>query len=83
MLLSPAVASDCPRIRELARHSRAGFDPGEELERPFAKIWVVRLEPGLEPAAPGAHSRKRHEICAGLQFLLTTTPPPSRRGIES
>ena len=50
MTVSAAVASDCPRIRELARHSKAGFDPAEELERPWAKIWVVRREPDAEPA---------------------------------
>jgi [ribosomal protein S18]-alanine N-acetyltransferase len=50
MTVSAALASDCPRIRELALHSKAGFDPGEELERPWAKIWVVRLEPEADPA---------------------------------
>jgi ribosomal-protein-alanine N-acetyltransferase len=49
MTVSAAAASDCPRIRELASYSRAGFDPGEELERAWARLWVVRLEPGAEP----------------------------------
>lgn len=44
MPVSAAKASDCARLRELARYSRAGFDPEEELARPWAKLWVVRAE---------------------------------------
>ena len=46
MTVSAAVATDCPRIRELASYSKAGFDPSEELERAWARIWVVRGEAG-------------------------------------
>ncbi|HVR19196.1 MAG TPA: ribosomal protein S18-alanine N-acetyltransferase [Polyangiaceae bacterium] len=49
MTVSAAMASDCSRIRELARYSKAGFDPEEELARPWARLWVVRPEPDGEP----------------------------------
>ena len=42
MTVSAATASDAARIRELSRSSSAGFDPEEELARPWAKLWVVR-----------------------------------------
>jgi ribosomal-protein-alanine N-acetyltransferase len=48
MTVSAALPSDCARIRELARYSKAGFDPAEELERAWARVWVVRREPGGE-----------------------------------
>jgi ribosomal-protein-alanine N-acetyltransferase len=44
MTISAATADDCARIRELSRYSKAGFDPAEELRRPWAKIWVGRAE---------------------------------------
>jgi len=49
MTVSAATASDCSRIRELARYSKAGFDPEEELGRAWARLWVVRREPDSEP----------------------------------
>ena len=49
MTVSAATASDCSRIRELARYSKAGFDPEEELGRSWARLWVVRREPDSEP----------------------------------
>jgi ribosomal-protein-alanine N-acetyltransferase len=45
MPVSVAVAADAARIRELGKESRAGFDPDEELARPWAKLWVARAEP--------------------------------------
>jgi ribosomal-protein-alanine N-acetyltransferase len=42
MTVTAATASDGARIRELSRCSGAGFDPDEELARPFARILVAR-----------------------------------------
>lgn len=78
MTISLAVASDCPRIRELARHSRAGFDPGEELARPWAKIWVVRLEPGVEPAGFALVWHAADEVHL---LDLAVDPGARRRGV--
>jgi ribosomal-protein-alanine N-acetyltransferase len=49
MLVSAATAADTARIRELALYSRSGFDPDEELARPWARLWVARGEAGGEP----------------------------------
>ena len=43
MTVSLATASDAPRIRELSRYSKAGFDPDEELARPWARLWGVSV----------------------------------------
>ena len=78
MTVSAAAASDCPRIRELARHSKAGFDPGEELERPWARIWVVRLEPGAEPAGFALVWHAADEVHL---LDLAVDPSARRRGV--
>ncbi|HEX6277650.1 MAG TPA: ribosomal protein S18-alanine N-acetyltransferase [Polyangiaceae bacterium] len=49
MTVSPATASDSARIRELSLYSRSGFDPDEELARPWARLWVARASPDGEP----------------------------------
>ncbi|HEV8548938.1 MAG TPA: ribosomal protein S18-alanine N-acetyltransferase [Polyangiaceae bacterium] len=45
-LLAPLVVlagtADIERVRELAKLSGSGFDPGAELERSWARLWVAR-----------------------------------------
>ncbi len=43
-VIVPATAADIVRVRALAKLSGAGFDPAEELERPWAKLWVARRD---------------------------------------
>ena len=78
MTLSPAVATDCARIRELARHSKAGFDPEEELGRSWARIWVVRLEPGAQPAGFALIWHAADEVHL---LDLAVDPDARRRGV--
>jgi|SRR6185503_14183568 len=78
MTVSPAVASDSARIRELARHSKAGFDPGEELERSYARLWVVRLEPDAEPAGFALAWHAADEVHL---LDLAVDPGARRRGV--
>lgn len=42
MLVDPAEPRDLPNVRELSKLSGSGFDPEEELRRPWAKILVAR-----------------------------------------
>ena len=62
MLLDPAGESDLPRIRELAALSGAGFDPAEELARPWARIWVVRRARGELPVGYALVWRAADEV---------------------
>ena len=78
MTVSPAVASDAARIRELARHSKAGFDAGEELERSYARLWVVRLEPDAEPAGFALAWHAADEVHL---LDLAVDPGARRRGV--
>jgi [ribosomal protein S18]-alanine N-acetyltransferase len=78
MTVSAAVASDCPRIRELARYSKAGFDPAEELERAWARIWVVRGEPGGEPMGFALAWHAADEVHL---LDLAVDPKARRRGV--
>jgi ribosomal-protein-alanine N-acetyltransferase len=78
MTVSAAVASDCPRIRELARYSKAGFDPAEELERAWARIWVARGEPGGEPLGFALAWHAADEVHL---LDLAVDPEARRRGV--
>jgi len=50
VVIELATAADVPRLRELGKHSGAGFDPEAELARSWAKIWVARAEGAAEAA---------------------------------
>ena len=78
MDLSAAVVSDCARIRELARHSRASFDPEEELARAWAKIWVVRPTEGAEPVGFALAWHAADEVHL---LDLAVDPAARRRGV--
>ena len=78
MTVSAAVASDCDRIRELAKYSKAGFDPREELERAWAKIWVVRPEPNAEPVGFALAWHAADEVHL---LDLAVDPGARRRGV--
>ncbi len=78
MTVSAALASDCARIRELAKYSKAGFDPREELERAWAKIWVVRLEPNAEPVGFALAWHAADEVHL---LDLAVDPGVRRRGV--
>jgi ribosomal-protein-alanine N-acetyltransferase len=78
MTVSAAVATDCARIRELARHSKAGFDPEEELGRAWAKIWVVRHAPNAEPVGFALAWHAADEVHL---LDLAVDPGARRRGV--
>jgi len=78
MTVSAAVASDCARIRELAKYSKAGFDPLEELERAWARIWVVRAEPDKEPVGFALAWHAADEVHL---LDLAVDPGARRRGV--
>jgi ribosomal-protein-alanine N-acetyltransferase len=78
MTASRALSSDAARIRDLARHSKAGFDPDEELARPYARIWVVRLEPDAEPAGFALAWHAADEVHL---LDLAVDPDARRRGV--
>jgi [ribosomal protein S18]-alanine N-acetyltransferase len=78
MTVSAAVASDCPRIRELARYSKAGFDPQEELERAWARLWVVRGDLDGEPLGFALAWHAADEVHL---LDLAVAPEARRRGV--
>jgi ribosomal-protein-alanine N-acetyltransferase len=49
MFVGPLQTEDLARVAELAKLSGSGFDPTAERDRPFARLWVVRKQPGASP----------------------------------
>ena len=66
---------DFERVRELARLSGSGFDPGAELARAWAKIWVARREAGTTPLGFVLVWRAADE----LHVIDVAVEPESRR----
>lgn len=66
---------DFERVRELARLSGSGFDPGAELERAWAKIWVARRAAGSPPLGFVLVWRAADE----LHLIDVAVEPESRR----
>jgi ribosomal-protein-alanine N-acetyltransferase len=68
---------DVPRVAELARASGLAFDPAEELQRAWARLWVVDLSARLSVGALLAW-----HVADELQILdVATLPELRRRGI--
>ena len=66
---------DFERVRELARLSGSGFDPGAELARAWAKIWVARRAAGSPPLGFVLVWRAADE----LHVIDVAVEPESRR----
>jgi ribosomal-protein-alanine N-acetyltransferase len=66
-----------PAVEEIARGSFVGseFSVGEELERPWARVWAVRSAEG----APPAGFLVAWHVADELHVLNVATSPPLRR----
>jgi len=77
MLVTPLTREDCGAVAELAALSGSGFDPCAELERPWARLWVVREALAAPPVGVALSWRAADE----LHLLdLAVAPAHRRRG---
>jgi [ribosomal protein S18]-alanine N-acetyltransferase len=76
MLIGPADSSDIARVRELSRLSGSGFDPEEELARPWARILVARGSPAGEAMGFALFWRAADEV----HVIDLAVAPEARRG---
>jgi ribosomal-protein-alanine N-acetyltransferase len=77
-VVAPLVPADLERARELARITGSGFDPGAELERSWAKLWVARAPSGSEVLGMALTWRAADEVHL---LDLAVDPEVRRQGI--
>jgi [ribosomal protein S18]-alanine N-acetyltransferase len=78
MLIGPAGSSDIARVRELSALSGSGFDPEQELARPWSRIYVARGDADREPMGFALVWRAADEVHV---IDLAVAPEARRAGV--
>jgi [ribosomal protein S18]-alanine N-acetyltransferase len=78
MLIGPAGFPDIARVRELSELSGSGFDPKQELARPWAGILVARASEGREAVGFALFWRAADEVHL---VDLAVAPEARRAGV--